>query len=244
MPRGDVAAPSVSLLIRIFVLSIFLLSSMPHILIIEDDPELGPRLQYNFDLEGYRVTLAAALHGDADLIVLDLMLPLIDGMTVLRQIRSLAVGTPVIILTAKGAEHDRLDGFRAGCDDYVPKPFSLKELISRVKAVLRRSGYRERPSVIHADGLMIDPHARSASLDGEFLPLAPKEFDLLYLLASHPHQALSRSFLLDEVWGEDCDVTTRTVDNHVAGLRKKIEQDPDTPIRITTVYKVGYRWEH
>jgi DNA-binding response OmpR family regulator len=223
---------------------------MAHLLIIEDDPELGPRLQYNFELEGYHVSLApdgrsglrAALDGDADLIVLDLMLPVFDGMHILRQIRACDIETPVIILTAKGAENDRLEGFRAGCDDYVAKPFSLMELISRVRAVLRRNGYRDKPSVVNSHGLVVDPAARSASLNGQCLPLAPKEFDLLYVLVSHPHQALSRSFLLDEIWGESCDVTTRTVDNHVAALRKKIENDPDAPSRIITVYKVGYRW--
>lgn len=223
---------------------------MPHLLIVEDDPELGPRLQYNFELEGYRVTLAAdgraglrvAQDGDADLIVLDLMLPFLDGMNILRRIRDQGIETPVIILTAKGTEDDRLDGFRAGCDDYVGKPFSLMELISRVRAVLRRSGHRDKPSVVHSHGLVIDPAARTASLGGQPLLLAPKEFELLFVLASHPEQALSRSYLLDEIWGQSCDVTSRTVDNHVLSLRKKIESSPENPSRIQTVYKVGYRW--
>jgi DNA-binding response OmpR family regulator len=224
---------------------------MPHLLIIEDDPELGPRLCYNFELEGYRTSLAAdgrsglqsALEGASDLIILDLMLPLVDGMYVLRRMRELGLDKPVIILTAKGAEDDRLEGFRAGCDDYMAKPFSLRELISRVRAVLRRSGYRQKPSVIHCHGLSIDPEARVVTHSGERLTLAPREFDLLFLLASHPGQALSRSFLLDEIWGEDCDVTTRTVDNHVALLRKKIEPQTGCLPNIATVYKVGYRWE-
>jgi DNA-binding response OmpR family regulator len=223
---------------------------MAQILIVEDDPELGSSLQYNFELEGYtvrtatdgRAGLAAALAGAADLILLDLMLPLVDGMHILKQLRSEGILTPVIIVSAKGTERDRLDGFREGCDDYLPKPFSLMELLSRVRAVLRRSGYRDRPQAIHSNGLSVDPGSRSALLNGTTLALSPKEFDLLYTLASRPRQALSRSHLLDEVWGEDCDVTTRTVDNHVASLRKKIEENPEEPARIVTVYKVGYRW--
>ena len=223
---------------------------MAQLLIIEDDPELGAGLRYNFELEGYRISLAVdgrsglreAMTGDANLILLDLMLPLLDGMHILTKIRSAKIATPVIIVTAKGTEDDRLEGFRAGCDDYVTKPFSLMELISRVRAVLRRSGYREKPSVVYSHGIAIDPEARSVFVEGKPVSLSPKEFDLLHLLASHPHQALSRSYLLDEVWGETCDVTNRTVDNHIASLRKKMETCPDAPIRIQTVYKVGYRW--
>jgi DNA-binding response OmpR family regulator len=223
---------------------------MPLLLIIEDDPALGPQLVYNFELEGYKVKLAsdgrtglrAALDGAADLILLDLMLPLIDGMHILRRLRDDGQDTPVIILTARGGEDACLEGFRAGCDDYLAKPFSLMELLSRVRAVLRRSGYRHKPSAVHCHGLRIDPEARTVDRNGEAVVLAPREFDLLYLLASHPGQALSRSFLLDEIWGEEFDVTTRTVDNHVASLRKKIESVNGSLPQIVTVYKVGYRW--
>jgi two-component system OmpR family response regulator len=223
---------------------------MPHILIIEDDPELGPLLQRNLQLEGYRVSLApdgkagmsAALNGSAQLIILDLMLPFVDGLHILKMLRRDMISTPVIILTAKGTEDERIDGFRAGCDDYVTKPFSLMELIARIRAVLRRLGYRETPSVIHSVGFIIDPHARSVLHNDSELPLAPKEFELLYILASHPDQALSRTFLLDEVWGEESEVTTRTVDAHVSALRHKIETNPEDPTRIVTVYKVGYKW--
>jgi len=223
---------------------------MAHILIIEDDPRLGPRLKRNLELSGYRVTLArngrsgldCALAGSANLIVLDLMLPLVDGLHILKKMRREHVNTPVIILTAKGSEAQRLEGFRSGCDDYVTKPFSLMELIARIRAVLRRSGYREKHSVINSAGAVIDPEARSVTSDGRDIELSPREFDLLYTLASHPNQALSRNYLLNEVWGEDSDVTNRTVDAHISYLRRKIELNPEAPARIVTVYKVGYKW--
>ena len=227
------------------------LSEMAHLLIIEDDPELGPLLKRNLELEGYRVTLAAdgklglelARQGGAHLILLDLMLPLLDGMTVLKRLRRELINSPVIILTAKGTEADRLDGFRAGCDDYVAKPFSLMELIARIRAVLRRSGYRRRSEVVNCGGLIADPDARSLSCDGRNIPLTPREFDLLFELMSHPDQALSRTHLLDEVWGEQTDVTPRTVDTHIASLRAKVEGNPEHSWQIVTVYKVGYMWK-
>jgi len=224
---------------------------VPHILIIEDDPKLGPMLKSSLEYAGYNVTLAVdgkfgmgeALRGAAQLIVLDLMLPKMGGMQILKALRRELIHTPVIILTALGTEAERLEGFRVGCDDYIVKPFSLMELIARIRAVLRRSGWRNTPSVIHCDGLTIDPDSRSATLSGLPLDLAPKEFELLYTLASHPNQALSRRFLLDEVWGEETDVTNRVVDTRILSLRRKIEPTPDTLQRIVTVYKVGYMWK-
>ena len=224
---------------------------MAHVLIIEDDPDLGARLKENLELEGYRVTLAAdgragleqARKGFADLILLDLMLPLLDGLHILKSLRRDLCQVPVIVVTAKGTEAHRIEGFRSGCDDYVVKPFSLMELIARVRAVLRRSGFRERPSVINCGGLVLDPVERTASLNGRSLSLSPREFDLLCMLASHPNQALSRTAMLEDVWGGDADVTDRTVDNHISSLRRKIEENPETPVRIITVYKVGYRWK-
>lgn len=224
---------------------------MPHLLIIEDDPKLGPMLKGALEYAGYRVSLASdgkigldeARKGAAHLIVLDLMLPHIDGLHILKLLRRDIYNTPVIILTAKGGEADRIEGFRLGCDDYVSKPFSLNELIARVRAVLRRSGYRETPSALHSAGLFIDPESRRVELDGQLLDVSGREFDLLYVLASHSGQALSRNFLLDEVWGEDSDVTHRAVDARILALRKKIEANSDEPKRIVTVYKVGYRWE-
>jgi len=225
-------------------------SILPHILIIEDDPELGPLLQRNLMLEGYRVSLAtngksgldSSMSGMAQLIILDLMLPIIDGLHILRHLRKKQVNIPVIILTAKGKENERIDGFRAGCDDYVTKPFSLMELIARIRAVLRRSGYVESQSVINCNGLLIDPSARAVRYDDDEIELSPKEFDLLYHLASHPDHVLSRNYLINEVWGENSDVTNRTVDAHISYLRKKLEVCFQHDCPIVTVYKVGYKW--
>lgn len=224
---------------------------MSHILIIEDDPRLGPRLKRNLELSGFQATLArngrtgldCTLVGFADLIVLDLMLPAIDGLHILQRMRKKLIETPVIILTAKGTEDERLEGFRAGCDDYVTKPFSLMELIARIRAVLRRSGVEESLAVINSAGVIINPTARSVSVEDTEIELTPREFDLLREMASRPNQALSRHCLLDEVWGEDADVTHRTVDAHISSLRKKLETHPEDPQRIVTVYKVGYMWK-
>ena len=222
----------------------------PNLLLIEDDPHLGPRLKRNLELSGYAVTLAQngrtglemALLGIADLIILDLMLPLIDGLHILKKMRQKNIETPVIILTAKGTESEKIAGFQTGCDDYVSKPFSLIELIARVRAVLRRSGYRKEAGIISSAGLMIDPRARTARLLEKDIKLTPRAFDLLYALVSHPNQALSRNYLIGEVWGEDSEVTNRTVDSHIAILRSKLEFDSGEPQGIATVYKVGYKW--
>lgn len=223
---------------------------MPHILIIEDDPELGPLLQRNLMLEGYGVSLATngksgldcSMSGTAQLIILDLMLPIIDGLHILKLMRKRRVDIPVIILTAKGTEDERIDGFRAGCDDYVTKPFSLMELIARIRALLRRSGYVESQSVIIGNGLFIDPTARVVRHNDDEIELSPREFDLLYHLASHPDHVLSRNYLINEVWGENSDVTNRTVDAHISYLRRKLEHCFNDGSPIITVYKVGYKW--
>jgi len=223
---------------------------MAHILIIEDDPDLGPLLKLNLEREGYRVSLAVdgisgqekALSGSADLIILDLMLPWLDGMHILKRLRRELDKTPVIILTAKGGEAIRLEGFRSGCDDYVPKPFSLMELIARVRAVLRRCGHSETPGVLHSGQIVIDPHSRNVEVGEERILLTPKEFDLLYVLVAHSDQALSRTHLLDEVWGEEADVTPRTVDNHILSLRKKLGLEDGGLPGIATVFKLGYKW--
>ena len=225
--------------------------NMPHILIIEDDPKLGPMLERSLQYGGYRTTLARngksglemAMSGSAHLLILDLMLPFIDGLHILNRMRKENITTPVVILTAKGEESERLEGFRAGCDDYITKPFSLAELQERIKAVLRRSGYSEQPAVIHSAGLTMDPGNRSAIFNNRSINLSHREFDLLYALASRPNQALSRRFLLEHVWGDEIEVTTRAVDTRIASIRNQLEKNPDSPERIITVYKVGYMWK-
>jgi len=224
---------------------------MPTILIVEDDPMLGPRLKQNLELTGYCVSLAidggsgltAALQGGADLILLDLMLPRLDGLSLLERLRREFIQTPVIILTAKGMEADRLDGFRAGCDDYVTKPFSMDELTARIKAVLRRSGYRNAPHAVSSGGLTLDPERLQASCFGQSIELRRREFDLLYQLVSRPNRPISRYALLDEVWGEDKDASVRTVDASVAHIRRKLEAIASLNASIETVYKVGYKWK-
>lgn len=221
-----------------------------NLLIIEDDPDLGPLLKLNLEREGYRVSLSQtgnagmkeAFAGNADLIILDLMLPMMDGMHILQSLRKELFNIPVIILSAKGGEAVRLEGFRSGCDDFVAKPFSLMELIFRISAVLRRSGYRKKSEVIHIGRLLIDPHQRRIEVDNMEIELTPKEFDLLLELASNQGQALSRTHLLDEIWGEDTDITLRTVDNHIASLRRKLEPT-GVDKAIITVYKLGYLFE-
>jgi len=223
---------------------------MAHILIIEDDPRLGPRLKRNLELSGYRITLAtngrsglnSALAGSAHLIVLDLMLPLVDGLHILRKMRAVQVNTPVIILTAKGSETERLEGFRTGCDDYVTKPFSLMELLARIRAVLKRSGHRDELRVVNSGDVTVDPESRCVIAGDQRIDVSPKEFDLLYALVSHPNQALSRYYLLEAVWGEVNDLSMRTVDAHVAYLRRKLESCSNISGGIDTVYKVGYMW--
>ncbi|MFH0764979.1 MAG: response regulator transcription factor [Calditrichota bacterium] len=223
---------------------------MPHLLLIEDDPDLGPRLSRNLEFSGYSVTLArdgrsgldTALNSFAHLILLDLMLPLVDGLHILQRLRAGGLTTPVIILTALSLERDRLEGFRAGCDDYVTKPFSLDELLARVKAVLRRCGIAPDKTVVVSGGLTVNPENRTVFYNGIRIEMTPREFDLLLTLTRRPNQALSRYFLLDEVWGDDSDVTIRTVDAHIAYIRRKLEVHPEVAGRIETVYKVGYRW--
>lgn len=224
---------------------------MAHILLIEDDPVLGPRLKRNLELSGYRLTLATggqgglatAVNRHHDLIILDLMLPGLDGMKILHKIRGKGNDTPVIILTAKGTERDRLEGFREGCDDYLTKPFSFPELTARIKAVLRRCGYKAEQRILNSGGISIDPNTRTVMCGTDQIDLTPREFDLLYMLISHSNRAISRYALLDEIWGEDKDVTIRTIDAHVSYLRRKLMDVKGILGQIVTVYKSGYTWE-
>jgi two-component system, OmpR family, alkaline phosphatase synthesis response regulator PhoP len=233
---------------------------MKRILVIEDNADLAFGLRNNLEIEGYHLEvaetggagLAAARAQPTDLIILDLMLPDLDGYRVLREMRESGVHTPVLILTARGEEADKVRGFRLGADDYVTKPFGLLELLARVDALLRRSAVREQtpaPAPAASAGsrawrfgeIDVDPASRSVRRAGQTVSLTPMEFDLLIALHRRRGAVASRLDLLKEVWGHSAAVLTRTVDTHVAELRRKLEAHPAAPQYIVTVRKAGYR---
>jgi DNA-binding response OmpR family regulator len=219
------------------------------LLIIEDDTTLRETLDYNLSREGYEVTtcgdggegLDLARETTYDLIVLDVMLPTLDGLSICRILRK-EQRTPIILLTARSGEVDRIMGLETGADDYVVKPFSLGELLARVRAVLRRAT-PETVTRLEAADLALDLIGRRAYRGADELRLSHKEFDLLAALMRNVGTALSRDRLLQQVWGYDYPGDTRTVDVHVRWLREKIEVDPAAPQRIVTVRGVGYRFE-
>jgi len=220
------------------------------ILVVEDDRSLREGLAMNFQLRGYRVLSAAdgesgarlAFDERPDLIVLDLMLPGLDGFEILGQLREKEVDVPVLILSARGQVGDKVNGFRLGADDYVTKPFQLPELIARVERMLgRRSKRKAAQGAITFGEIVIDPAARTVQRAGREVALLAKEFDLLYLLAGNPGHPFGRETILDRVWGWGFDGTTRTVDNYILALRQKLEADPGRPRHIVTVRQVGYR---
>jgi DNA-binding response OmpR family regulator len=230
------------------------------ILVVEDDITLLETLEYNLAGEGYEILTAAdgltavevAREQRPDLIVLDLMLPGLDGFEVCRILRQ-EMSVPILMLTARTDEVDRVVGLEMGADDYLTKPFSMRELLARVKALLRRvrlireevANERVAPGSerLVFEDLVIDLDRRKVSVRGESLRLKPQEFELLAFLARHPGVALSRDLLLDRVWGWDYGGGSRTVDVHVRWLREKIEADPANPKRIVTVRGVGYCFE-
>ncbi len=231
-----------------------------NILIVEDELSLQEALSYNLKKEGYvvesagngRAALEAARRMKPDLIVLDIMLPEMDGFEVARILRK-EMTAAILMLTARDDEIDRVVGLEVGADDYLTKPFSMRELLARVKAQLRRTRLlreelgRISPSAGHEmlkfDNLVINLTRREVILDGEPIPLKPKEYELLLFLAEHKSQMLSREFVLERVWGWDFIGDSRTVDVHIRWLRQKIEKDPASPIRIVTVRGGGYRFE-
>ena len=225
---------------------------MNRILIVEDNADLAYGLRNNLEIEGYAVDvasdghagLAAARSGPPDLVILDLMLPGLDGYRVLKALREDRLDMPVLILTAHGEEADKVRGFRLGADDYVTKPFGILELIARVGALLRRAS-RTAPATGRNredfGDIAVDRSARMVFRKGESVPLTPMEFDLLCALLRRNGAVASRLDLLQEVWGHSSAVLTRTVDTHIAELRRKLEEDPAAPRHILTARKAGYR---
>lgn len=220
------------------------------VLIIEDEALIADSVSYALRKEGFDVMIAAdgaqglamARERDPDLIILDIMLPLLSGLDVCRAVRGES-SVPIIMLTAKSEEVDRVVGLELGADDYVIKPFSMRELIARVKAVLRRSKMAfegGRQDVITVGDLVVDGERRMVRVGNKVLHLPLKEFELLRLLAKNKDRVLTREFLLDSIWAEDAYGNTRTLDVHIRWLREKIEEDPSSPRRIVTVRGVGY----
>lgn len=233
------------------------------ILVVDDEVSLQETLAYNLKKQGYEVqttgdgteALDLAREMEPDLIILDVMLPGLDGFEICRILRR-EMSTPVLMLTARDDEIDRVVGLEVGADDYMAKPFSMRELIARVKAMLRRvrlvreevnqAGDREtkpKNEILEFGNLRIDMTRREITVDGEVVAFKPKEYELLTFFAQHQGQVLSREFILERVWGWDFIGDSRTVDVHVRWLREKIEQDPANPRRIITVRGAGYRFE-
>ena len=223
---------------------------METILIVEDDSTMLRGLKDNFEFKGYRVLTApdgeeglnATLNEKPDLIILDIMLPKINGYEVCRLIRKEDLDMPIIMLTAKGEESDIVLGLNLGADDYVTKPFSIKELLARAAAFLRRSKQTEQDVYEFAD-FRLDIPARKLTCGTDEIKLSPKEFKLLELFLKKPGRALTRDDILNTVWGYDCYVGQRSIDRFVTTLRNKIEPDPHNPTYIHTIREIGYKFE-
>lgn len=220
------------------------------VLLIEDDLHMRMGLQDNLEFEGYRVLSAesgedglelfAAEH--PDLIILDVMLPHMDGIDVCRKLRAQEKHIPIIMLSVRGSEVDKVLGLETGADDYMTKPFSVKELLARIKAVFRRFNLKEQEHLYRLGGAEIDFQHYEVKKKGESIEFTAKEFELLKFFVNNSRVPLSRETLLDEVWGLDSSTTTRTVDNHVLKLRKKLEEIPEEPRYFITIYGVGYKF--
>ena len=224
---------------------------MARILLIEDEESFGEALEYQLQREGYEVSretdglsgLQRFRSGGADLVLLDLMLPGMPGEEICKEIRR-ASKVPIIMLTAKDAELDKVLGLEFGADDYVTKPFSARELLARVKAVLRRSSFRDSPSegVLEEGGIRLDADRFEVTVRGEEVHLPRKEFELLELLMENVGRVLSRETLIDRVWGSDYFGDSRTLDVHVKRLRAKCEEDPHSPKHLITIRGLGYKF--
>ena len=224
---------------------------MPRILVIEDEPQMLLGLRDNLEIEGYEVAtasdgdegLAKAASFEPDLVILDLMLPRKNGFDVCRELRARSNATPVVMLTARNQETDKVLGFELGADDYVTKPFSIVELLARIRAVLRRSGSRPgMADTCHVGELDIDFRLHQARRGTERVEFTAREFELLRYFVAHVGQIVTREQILNEVWGYEDFPTTRTIDNFVAKLRQKIETSPHEPEHILTIHGSGYKF--
>ena len=219
------------------------------ILVVDDEKLLVKGIKFNLENDGYEVVPGAdgmdavelAAAGDIDLIVLDLMMPRMDGLEACTKIREFS-GVPIIMLTAKSEDMDKLMGFEHGADDYLTKPFNILELKARIRALLRRAGStgKQQADVLACDHISIDRSARNAYNDGRLVDLTQKEFDLVELLMRNPNRVYSREALLDAIWGYDNSSDIRTVDVHIRRLREKLERTPASPEHIMTKWGVGY----
>lgn len=228
---------------------------MKKILVVEDDPNINQLLLLHLQDTGYQVDVLdhgrrgfeEGSSGRYDLIILDVMLPEMDGISICQKLRAMEVFTPILMLTAKSEEIDKVVGLESGADDYLTKPFKIREFLARVKAILRRQelivqATQKEKSGIKMSGLEIDYEKRKVLLLDQRVELTPKEFDLLYLLAKNPGRSYSRGELLELIWGYDFSGYEHTVNAHINRLRGKIEQDPNNPNYILTTWGVGYRF--
>jgi len=224
---------------------------MAKILIVEDEPAMVAGLRDNFEFEGHQVITAAdgvaglerALSESPDLVILDVMMPRMSGLDVCKQLKAKRPSVPIIMLTARGQEVDKVVGLELGADDYLTKPFSIRELLARVKAVMRRAHANPRGNEQFAFGeIEVNVRSCQVSRKGKSLEFSSKEFELLKYFLHHPGETLSRDRLLEEVWGYDHFPTTRTVDAHIVRLRQKVEPKPEEPQFILTVHGTGYKF--
>jgi two-component system, OmpR family, alkaline phosphatase synthesis response regulator PhoP len=222
---------------------------MAHLLVVEDDKQLAPVLKSDLEFEGYTTVLASTIqkakelfdNGTFDLVLLDISLPDGTGYEVCRHIRKANQEIPIIFLTARAQESDKIMGFKLGADDYVTKPFGIMELISRIKARLKNIAQKEKTEIT-IQSLVISKSKREVSVAGKRIDLTPKEFDILWLLALRKGEVINREEFLEQIWGTEAIVTTRTIDNQVGTMRQKIEAMRDkTCPRIETVHRVGYK---